>query len=148
LTIVEQMRAALEGAVARARAQRLLIRKLDSAGLLRDAELRAAFNTRLAELEAALAVELKAGAAGAALSLQSLRALPGPEGRGIADGLAEVRALAGALAELDGLNRLLAERALACVRGYLDAVAPRTSAYDRRGALTGATAVTTASRIA
>jgi hypothetical protein len=47
--------------------------------------------------------------------------------------LAEVRALAGALQEIDRLNLALAGRALACVRGYVEALQPKPRAYDRRG---------------
>jgi hypothetical protein len=92
------------------------------------------------------------------LGLSDLRALPAREGRPLAEALAEVRALASALHELDALNRLLSERALLCVRGYLDAVAPPVSAYDRYGGRAGRQAsdgrgptgptLTTASRMA
>jgi len=48
--------------------------------------------------------------------------------------MAEVRSLASALREIDAVNLKLGGRALGRVRGYLAAVAPRTVAYDRRGA--------------
>jgi hypothetical protein len=155
LASVEQISSALQAEIARARSQRMLIRGLDAGGLLAYAQARGAANTRLGELEAALATALRAGAHAlgrTTLGLDDLRALPQPEARALADGLTEVRALAAALHELDGMNRLLAERALACVRGYLDAVVPRVSAYDRKGARSGEAAggrsLSTASRMA
>ncbi len=56
--------------------------------------------------------------------------------------LGEIRALSGALRELDVFNRTLCERALACVRGYVNAVRPTPTAYDRRGARPKAAAAT------
>ena len=58
-----------------------------------------------------------------------------------------MRALAAALQELDALNRLLASRALACVRGYVNALTGPPTAYDRRGASTSST-LTSAGRTA
>jgi hypothetical protein len=55
------------------------------------------------------------------------------EAEALAACLSDVRALTGALAELDRLNLMLAGRALACVQGYLTALAPAPTAYDRRG---------------
>jgi hypothetical protein len=130
----EEIRALLKAEVERARSQRKLIRTLDAAGMLSYAQARGAANTRLAALEAALAESLRAAAQGRpTLALADLRGLPGREARPLADALAEVRALACALHELDALNRFLAERALTCVRGYLDAVSPPVAAYDRYG---------------
>jgi flagellar hook-associated protein 1 FlgK len=153
LTFVEEIRAALQAEITRARAQRTLIRGLDAAGLLAYAQARGAANARLGELQAGLGHALGAAAATLGrktLGLDDLRALP--QGRALAEGLGEVRALASALHELDGLNRVLAERALSCVRGYLDAVVPRVSAYDRKGARSGDTSagrgLSTASRMA
>jgi hypothetical protein len=149
--IVVEMRAALEAEVVRARKQRMLIRNLDADGLFKSAQARAGFNARLATLETDLAEELRHAALAAGLgtlTLESVRCLPPPAGAMLADGLGEVQALGSALHELDALNRILSERALACVRGYLDAVAPKSSAYDRRGAATSGPALPTASRVA
>jgi hypothetical protein len=145
------MRQALAAEVARAREQRLLIRRLDAEGLVQRARLRAEFNTTLAELQAALAQHLTAGAAAFSLtelSIDQLRRRAPREGRRLADTLAEVRGLAGALQELDTLNRMLAERALACVRGYVSALTAQPAAYDRRGLATAGSALRTASRVA
>src|SRR5688500_6278977 len=132
----ERMREALAAEVARAREQRLLIRKLDSEKLFQRAQARAQFNATLADLEVQLAHELST--AGQALglrevSIDALRArIPG-EARKLADSFAQVRALAAALQELDALNRQLAARALSCVRGYVNALVGPANAYDRRG---------------
>jgi hypothetical protein len=154
LASVDQIRSALKDEVARARSQRMLIRGLDAGGLLAYAQARAGANAQLGKLGAALATALLGAAhtlGRTTLGLDDLRALPAPEAHDLAEGLTEVRALAAALHELDGMNRLLAERALACVRGYLDAVVPRVSAYDRKGARSGESAargLSTASRMA
>jgi hypothetical protein len=140
--IVVEMRAALEAEVVRARKQRVLIRDLDADGLFQSAQARAGFNARLATLETDLAGELRHAAEAAGLgtlTLESVRCLPPRAGAMLADGLGEVQALGSALHELDALKRILSERALACMRGYRDAVAPKASAYDRRSAATGAT---------
>lgn len=147
---VEEMRAALEAEVVRAREQRTLIRKMDLDGLLDRASRRALFNERLAMLEQTLADELAAVAESHRLPAVDLdhfaRALPAPTAR-LRERLAEVRALAGALLELDALNKLLAERSLTYVRGYLSALLPKSTAYDRRGAATAGPPVSTSSRV-
>jgi hypothetical protein len=53
----------------------------------------------------------------------------------LGDGLSELRASAQALQEIDGMNQVLAKRALACVRGYLSALSPHASVYDRHGGI-------------
>jgi hypothetical protein len=75
-------------------------------------------------------------------------ALAAPEpGARLARVLADVRALAGALREIDGLNAALARRALATVRGYVDALSPEPRAYGRAGSRpAAATAATVAAR--
>jgi predicted RNA-binding Zn ribbon-like protein len=147
----EQIRAALEHEVGAAREHRRLIRMMDADGLLARSQSRAEFNGRLAQLEMDLAGHL--AAAGAALglrevTLEALRERAPRDTARLSDRLAEVRALASALAELDALNKMLAERALVCVRGYVNAVVGAApAAYDRRGATAAHPQLTTASRV-
>jgi hypothetical protein len=120
LDTATKLRDALAAEVEAARGERRLLRTLDSAALLDRATARATFLAESRRLEGELARELGRAA---------------PAGGGpLADVLGEIRALAGALSEIDRLNLALASRALACVRGYVEAVAPAPNAYDRRGA--------------
>jgi hypothetical protein len=151
IDVTERMREALAAEVARAREQRLLIRKLDSEKLFQRAQARAQFNVTLADLEAQLAHELTNAGQSLGLrevSIDALRArIPG-EARKLADSFAQVRALAAALQELDALNRQLAARALSCVRGYVNALVGPANAYDRRGVSTSRSTLYTSSRTA
>ncbi len=72
------------------------------------------------------------------MTLAALAAQSPSEAAALSRALADVRALASALAELDRLNLLVAGRAMACVQAYLNALQPVPSAYDRRGARTAA----------
>lgn len=147
----ERMREALTAEVGRAREQRLLIRKMDSDRLFVNAQARADFNVNLARLETALAEHLAAAAQALGLrevTIEGFRTRAPAETRRLADVFAQVRALAAALQELDALNRLLASRALACVRGYVNALTAPPTAYDRRGASTNVRALTSAGRTA
>jgi hypothetical protein len=139
------LKAALEAEVVRAQGERVLVRQFDVDGLFKRATQREAFNAEVVRLQQALATELREIARYHGLeqvTLESLGALaPEPAGR-LSAVLAEVRALAGALAELDDLNRKLAHRASACVKGYLQALSIRTSGYDRRGAVAPAASST------
>ena len=131
----------------RARGERGLIRTMDVEKLVRRAAARAEFNATVARRQGQLAEEL--GAAAKALGLEEVTldrlrdAAPVAAAR-LADGLAEVRALAAALAELDDLNRLLGQRALSYVRAYLGALTPTPAAYDRRGTAQAAGAASAA----
>ena len=62
--------------------------------------------------------------------------------------LAEVRALAKTLSELDALNRMLSQRALSYVRAHLAVLSPKPAAYDRRGSGAIAERTTTFVRVA
>jgi hypothetical protein len=149
IEVTERMRDALAAEVARAREQRLLIRKLDSEKLFQRAQERAQFNVALAQLETQLATELADAGQRLGLREVSIEALrvrfPG-EARKLADSFAQVRALAAALSELDALNRQLAARALSCVRGYVNALVGPPNAYDRRGMSTSRSTLYTSSR--
>ena len=149
IEITERMREALADEVARAREQRLLIRKLDSDKLFQRAQLRAEFNVTLAGLEGELASELAAAARTLglpAVTIDSLRTQLPVEAKRLGESFAQVRALAAALQELDALNRQLANRALACVRGYVNALVGPANAYDRRGVSTSRATLYTSSR--
>lgn len=130
------IRNALRDEVERARGQRELLRNLDARGLYRSAVLRQSFNCAAAELQAALASTL-AGAARAhhlaEASLESFAAVDPQGAAELAAVLREVRALASALRQVDELNLHLGRRAMSCVNGYLETLAPRPSAYDKRG---------------
>jgi hypothetical protein len=151
IEVTERMRSALAAEVTRAREQRLLIRKLDSEGLVDRAQKREQFNRTLAELQAALARHLQGAATVLGLTevtTERLRARAPREGRKLTELLAQVRGLAGALQELDALNRRLAERALGFVRGYMHSLTAQPSAYDRRGLATAGIALRGAGRVA
>lgn len=133
----EALRRTLEREVERARAERGALRTLDADRLFESAAARAGFNADVADLEARLARALGRSAQALGLSevtMDALSARAPAEAPALARVLADVRALAGALAELDRLNVMLAGRALACVQGYLTALRPAPQAYDRRGA--------------
>ncbi|HTT69691.1 MAG TPA: flagellar export chaperone FlgN [Anaeromyxobacteraceae bacterium] len=136
LEMARQLRDELAAEVERARAERQLIRTLDAAALFTRASERGAFVAEVARLERELSLALgrAAGTAGlVAGTLERLEALA-PEATQVLKGvLSEVRSLASALQEIDRLNLKLADRALACVRGYVEALRPSVRAYDRRG---------------
>lgn len=141
LATAHELRRALELEVERAQREREVLRTLDSDRLFAGAAARAGFNAEVARLETALAAALTkaAGALGLSdVSLQRLSLKAPAAAAELSRILADIRALAGALAELDRLNLMLAGRALACVQGYLTALNPSPSAYDRRGARAGA----------
>jgi hypothetical protein len=119
-----------------ARDERRLLRRLDSDGLLARAAERALFLADVARIEGELAAALGTAALALGLPEVTMDRLAGaaPEGGArLARVLADVRALAGALREIDTLNAALARRALATVRGYVDALSPAPRAYDRVG---------------
>jgi hypothetical protein len=131
-----ELRDALAAEVEAARGERNLFRSLDSRALLGRASARAEFQARVARLEERLRDAL--ASAGTALGLDdvTLAAFAGREPAGAAAlsrVFGEIRSLSAALSELDRLNQFLASRALRVVRGYVDALAPAPSAYDRRG---------------
>src|SRR5438552_3397597 len=78
------------------------------------------------------AAAARLGLAGA-VTLEALQSRLPVEGKRMSGLLAEVRALAAALAELDELNRMLGQRALSYVRAHLAVLSPKPAAYDRRG---------------
>ena len=149
--ILDRLRAMLEAELVQARGQRLLIRALDIEGLFERARQRGAFNAQLAQLERALGESLEA--AGHALDLAQVTLADlrkaAPEASQRLDAcMADVRALASSLREIDAVNLTLGGRALSRVRGYLSALAPRTVAYDRRGASRPMDDISTACRVA
>jgi len=133
------LRDALAAEVENARRERLLLRGLDVAGLFARAAQRGAFLAEVARIERELAIALSRATGTLGLTevtIERLRAVAPREGEALARILSDVRALAGALQEIDRLNLQLAGRALACVRGYVEALRPTPRAYDRRGART------------
>jgi len=136
LATAHELRRALELEVERAQREREVLRTLDSDRLFAGAAARAGFNAEVARLETALAGALARAASALGLSEVTLHRLAtrAPDGAAeLARVLGDIRSLAGALAELDRLNLMLAGRALACVQGYLTALNPTPTAYDRRG---------------
>ena len=140
-----RLRELISDEIQRARDERRLLRSLDASALFARAAQRAVFLADAARLERLLGSSLQqvASASGMpALTLERLRKLvPSHEGTTLAEVLSEVRALAGALQEIDRLNVDLARRALRIVRGYVDTLQPTPRAYDRRGTRTGAPAL-------
>lgn len=132
----EEIRDALAAEVARARDERVLIRNMDVDGLFLRAGKRADFNQRTADLQLELSGNLKdvAGELGLTeVTTDALRTRAPVFANRFSAILAEVRALASALSELDALNRLLGQRALSYVRAHLAVLSPKPAAYDRRG---------------
>lgn len=132
----EAIRDALASEIATAREERVLIRNVDVDGLNYRAAKRAEFNHRTATLQQTLAADLAAVSLELGLSDVTLDGLieRAPSfGERMSALLAEVRALASALSELDNLNRMLGQRALSYVRAHLAVLCPKPAAYDRRG---------------
>jgi hypothetical protein len=132
----EVLRDLLEREVEGARRESRLLRRLDASGLLDRAARRSGFLVEAQQAGNTVANELRRAAASLNLrgiTLEFLRTRAPAPGPALADLLAEVRTLSGTLSELDRLNRALATRALACVRGHVAALSPAPSAYDRRG---------------
>lgn len=130
------LRDLLEREVDGARAESRMLRRLDASGLLDRAARRSGFLAEAQQAGNSVAAELRRAATTLNLrgiTLECLRTRAPAPGPALAELLAEVRALSGTLAELDRLNRTLATRALACVRGHVQALSPAPTAYDRRG---------------
>jgi hypothetical protein len=132
----DELRDALEAELERAHADRGLLRELDAEPLLKSALRRAEFNARAARLQQEIADAL--AVAGAQLdlieiSMPSLSAASPAAAGELARVFAQIRSRAAALAKVDARNRSTAERALACVQGYLTALSLHPQAYDRRG---------------
>jgi hypothetical protein len=149
--ILDHLRAMLEAELVQARGQRLLIRALDTDGLFERARQRSAFNAQLAQLERALGKALESAGHAFGLkqvTLADLRKAAPEASQSLDVCMADVRALASSLREIDAVNLKLGARALSRVRGYLAALAPRTVAYDRRGASRPMDDISTACRVA
>lgn len=133
----EDLRDSLQIEIEVARGERILIRNMDVPGLSARAIKRAEFNQRTAQLQLQLAEQLRTVADGlgiAEVTLPALEARLPADGRRLGLAFANVRSLATALAELDGLNRVLGQRALSYVKAHLAVLCPRPVSYDRRGA--------------
>ncbi len=131
------LRDALATEVESARRERQLLRALDGPALFARTAQRADFLSEVARLERDLAASLARAAETLGMrevTLERLSERAPRRGGELARIFSEIRALAGALREIDRLNLSLAGRALACVRGYVEALAPTPRAYDRRGA--------------
>jgi hypothetical protein len=145
-----QIRDALAAEIAVARDERVIIRNMDVDGLNARATKRAVFNQTTAGLMRTLAVQLKeVGLAFglAEITIDNLKQQAPALGELISTRLAEVRALAAALHELDNLNRLLGQRALSYIRAHLSILSPKPAAYDRRGANAAETRAFTLTRV-
>ncbi len=131
-----KLKAALATEVARSKESRFVLKSLDTPALLTQASLREAFNQHSTWLTSELAKNLALFAQAHGLNdvtLEQVRTLAPFEGEQLTGVFAEIRALSQALNELDAVNQLLAERALSVVRAYVTHLAPRPSAYTRRG---------------
>ena len=136
LDVATRTRDALQAELGEARQQRVLVRQLDVQGLFERARRRGEFNVRLAQSQDALGAALAETAAelGVDRVTSDVLSTSGVAlARELGEALSELRASAQALQEIDRLNQVLAKRALACVRGYLSALSPRASVYDRHG---------------
>ena len=136
LDVATRMRDALQSELEEARQQRILVRQIDVQGLFERARRRGEFNVKLAQFQEALGGALTASAPYLGVERVTTDVLYTSGialARILADALSELRASAQALQEIDGMNQIVAKRALACVRGYLSALSPRASVYDRYG---------------
>lgn len=136
LDIAMKLKAALATEVSRSQESRAVLKTLDTPALLAQASLREAFNQHSAYLSTELARALAAFAQAHGLSdvtLEQVRQLAPFEGEQLTGVFAEIRSLTRALTELDEINQQLAEKALTVVRAYVTHLAPRPSAYTRRG---------------
>jgi hypothetical protein len=136
LDVATRMRDALQAELEEARQQRILIRQLDVQGLFERARRRGEFNVKLGQFQEALGTALAGSAAELGVERVTTDVLHtsgiAPAKR-LAEALSEIRSSAHALREIDGMNQIVAKRAVACVRGYLSALSPRASVYDRHG---------------
>lgn len=126
----------LDEEVARARNQRVLIRNFDAQALLDRAAVREGWNRRVRTLQQELGKHLMEVAEQYGLrevTIESLGLVAAEPARRLAESLAQVRALAGTLNELDALNHHLAQRASAVVRGFLGALTGGSATYNQRG---------------
>jgi hypothetical protein len=132
----QSLQKALDEEVARAQTQRELIIKFDSQALLERAAKRGRFNDQVKRLQSQLADALKGVSLEYGMpvvTIETLGSLMAEPTDRLAASLAEIRALAGTLKELDALNRHLAARANAMVKGYLGALTGASTTYNHRG---------------
>ena len=141
---------ALAGEIERGRKQTLRLTALDAEAALEYVRARTCFTQKLAELEGELGARVAEAARALGLATfevaELARRYPEP-GRRLAESLASVRAAAAAVKRQDALNRLLAERARACVTAWLTALAGPAASYDRRGSARDLASFATAVRV-
>src|SRR5919201_6240986 len=104
LEIARRLRDALAAEVESARRERQLLRALDTSGLFARAAQRSQFLAEVARLERDLAVSLSRAASALGLeevTLERIRLRAPEQGQRLSNTLSEVRALAGALQEVD-----------------------------------------------
>jgi len=140
-----QLRNTLAAEVKRSRAARSVLKGMQVDALLAQASEREAFNQCSSQLSDSIAqalgqVAMEQGQRD--VTLEQLTAWHPFEAAQLGSVFAEVRALSGALTELDVFNQALAERALTFVRAYVAHLAPRPAAYGRRGVLAATEAST------
>jgi hypothetical protein len=140
-----QLRNALADEVKRSRAARGVLKGMQVDALLLQAAEREAFNQGSSQLSESIAQALGQIAVQHGqrdVTLEQLTTWYPFEGAQLGSVFGEIRALTGALTELDGFNQALAERALTFVRAYVAHLAPRPAAYGRRGVLAATEAST------
>jgi len=133
-----KLKVALATEVARSKDVRHILKDLRSSELLAQATVRQAFNEHSAYLSSVLTravAEYAASLGQGDVTLEQIRQAAPFEGEQLTGVFAELRALSAALAELDAFNFHLAERALTFVKAYVCHLAPRPTAYTRRGQL-------------
>jgi hypothetical protein len=133
----EQLKEELEAEVGRSREERVVLRSLDGVRIHQRISDRLAFIDRAEYLQRRLRSAQEEAARrlgiddGSAESIARAAPLPG---RRLLSVVGQIQALASTLNELTALNRTLAERALGYTRAYVQALAPRPTAYGRFGA--------------
>ena len=141
LTHARSIKVLLEAELRRGGEERAALCSVNVATILAHADTRELFSAR-ARTEVAAFQQKAAAALGLAgageLTRDAVRAIAvkEPAAQPLHAAMVELAALAAALDQRYRQNRAVAERALACVRGYLAALAPGPVAYTRRGAAT------------
>jgi hypothetical protein len=150
LVVTETLRTLIEQEVDRARQRRVLVRSLDSVGLLESVREREEFNRKVARAERELTDLTVRALRRRGLAQGNLRALvrSEPRGEALARQLGELRESVRTLRELDTVTQNVTRHALRWIRGCLSTVAPTPVAYDRRGAAQEGGAISTSCRVA
>jgi hypothetical protein len=151
IAITETLRTLIEDEVERARQRRVLVRSLDSVGLLDSVRHREEFNRQVARAEVELSELTTRALRQRGLAQGRLSDLVRSEpvhGETLARRLGELRDLVRTLREIDAATQNVTRHALGWIRSCVGTLAPAPVAYDRRGAANDGGAISTSCRVA